>query len=268
MIDSDLQCKLRERYNPDGSDLRVLQLRMAQMLEYFDKFCKEHDITYWLSSGTCLGAIRHRGFIPWDDDLDVEMLPEDYKKLLSLKNEFEDGANAIQDFSTDNEYITPYGKLRDKNSSVKEIHNRDLYFKYKGAFIDILLREKGSFVFSRIAHVCQYLSYSVTNIKNRRIRRALKWACYNTMHKVLFPVFRFLNKWFGEKGIYRYALGSSSYERIHSSGLFPLKTAVFEGKEYPVPGNVEDYLTMIYGDYGKLPELKDFRIHFTSIIIN
>ena len=265
MINKELHDQLRKKYNPDGSDLRNLQLRMLQMLEYFDSFCKKHNIIYWLSSGTCLGAIRHEGFIPWDDDLDVEMLPEEYEKFLNLKDEFENGNYAIQDFSTDNEYIMPYGKIRDKKSYVKEIHNRDLYFNYNGVFIDILIRDKGCFPCSRIAHICQYLSYSVTNIKNSNIRLALKSMCFNSMHKFLFPILKKINKKYGDKDIYRYALGSSSYERIHSNNLFPLKEHIFEGRNYPIPGDVDDYLKMIYGDYMTLPNLKDFRIHFTKI---
>ncbi|MDE5789710.1 MAG: LicD family protein [Muribaculaceae bacterium] len=267
MISPEIQIELRRKYNPDGSDLRNLQLRMLRMLEYFDAFCKKHSLTYWLSSGTCLGAIRHQGFIPWDDDLDIEMFPEDYKRLLSLKEDFEDEFHILQDFETDKEYITPYGKVRDKESFVKEIHNRDLYFNYRGVFIDILIREKGCFACSRIAHICQYFSYWITNIKNNKIRKAAKFICYNFMHKALFPILRKVNSIFGEKGIYRYALGSSSYERIHSENIFPLKEAIFEGKKFPVPGNVDDYLRMIYGDYNSLPNLKNFRIHFTTISI-
>ena len=71
MIDQEIQAKLREKFNPDGSMLRKQQLRMLEILLYIDKVCKENNINYWLSSGTLLGAVRHGGFIPWDDDLDI-----------------------------------------------------------------------------------------------------------------------------------------------------------------------------------------------------
>ena len=74
MITDTLQNELRERYNPDGSILRKQQLRMLEMLQYIDFVCKKHNIRYWLCSGTLLGAVRHGGFIPWDDDVDIEML--------------------------------------------------------------------------------------------------------------------------------------------------------------------------------------------------
>lgn len=65
MINDSEQWELRERFNPDGSILRQHQLRMLDMLKYFDSLCRESGIRYWLSSGTCLEVVRHHGFIPW-----------------------------------------------------------------------------------------------------------------------------------------------------------------------------------------------------------
>ena len=87
MIDKKIQENLRMRFNPDNSVLRKHQLRMLDMLIYFDNFCRKHNLKYWLSSGTLIGAVRHQGFIPWDDDVDVEMLREDYLKMLELLKE-------------------------------------------------------------------------------------------------------------------------------------------------------------------------------------
>ncbi|WP_431605313.1 LicD family protein, partial [Duncaniella dubosii] len=81
MIDPLLQQELRSRFNPDGSPLRRHQLLMLDMLKKINRICVENNIKYWLSSGTCIGALRHGGFIPWDDDVDLEMLEEDFKKL-------------------------------------------------------------------------------------------------------------------------------------------------------------------------------------------
>ena len=72
---------LRCQYNPDGSLLRELQLRMLEILKCVDSICEKHNIRYWLSSGTLLGAVRHGGFIPWDDDIDILMPREDYEKF-------------------------------------------------------------------------------------------------------------------------------------------------------------------------------------------
>ena len=76
--------ELRKKYNPDGSLLRRQQLRMLDILSEVDRICKKHDIPYWLSSGTLIGAMRHNGFIPWDDDLDIEMMRKDYLRLMKV----------------------------------------------------------------------------------------------------------------------------------------------------------------------------------------
>lgn len=69
---------LKDKYNPDGSSLRDLQLRCYEVLCTFDDFCREKNLTYSLAFGTLLGAVRHHGFIPWDDDVDVMMTREQY----------------------------------------------------------------------------------------------------------------------------------------------------------------------------------------------
>lgn len=266
MIELERQKELRAKYNPDGSELRNLQLRMVKMLEYFDSFCKEHGLTYWLSSGTCLGAVRHGGFIPWDDDLDIEMLQEDYNKLLSLKDVYEDEENVLQDYVTDDEYISPYGKLRDKKSEIKEIHNRDKYYKYKGVFIDIFIREMGSYAMTRMTHVLQYGSYYFTSIKNKTLRILVKKSLYGLMHKCVFPMAHIYNRYLGEKNRYWHTLGCGFYKTINCEAIFPLKKIFFEGREYPVPGDFDNYLRSLYGNYMELPKDNgNLRHHFQKI---
>ncbi|MBR2061575.1 MAG: LicD family protein, partial [Tidjanibacter sp.] len=75
---------LRARYNPDGSALRRDQLELLRMLQVVAEICQKHNISWWLSSGTLLGAARHGGFIPWDDDMDIVLLRKDYKRLAKI----------------------------------------------------------------------------------------------------------------------------------------------------------------------------------------
>ena len=269
MIDEKLNKELQATYNPDGSELKLLQTRMVDMLEYFDKFCKENNIKYWLSSGSCLGAIRHGGFIPWDDDMDIEMLKEDYDKFLSLRDRFESEDFVIQDYHSDDEYITPYPKLRDKKSEVKENHNRDKYFKYKGVFIDVFMREENCYASLKISHIAQYIAYLITDIRNNRVRKKIKKVVYWGLNKVLYPFLKNINFMFCKKNIMYFGLGYGFYIPIDYEWIFPLKDVNFENVKFPVPAKSDEYLSRLYGDYMKIPQKKaDFKQHFTSIKIN
>ena len=77
----ETQQQLREKYNPDGSPLRKAQMRMLDMLDYIDTVCREQGIAYRLDSGNVIGAVRHGGFIPWDDDIDIALSMSEYKRL-------------------------------------------------------------------------------------------------------------------------------------------------------------------------------------------
>ena len=98
------------------NELRSCQLKQLEILKIFDRICRKHNLRYWIDGGTLLGAVRHKGFIPWDDDLDVAMPSEDYKKLDQIiQSELPDHL-FWQTPKTDP--TMPYGctKIRDLNS--------------------------------------------------------------------------------------------------------------------------------------------------------
>ena len=78
-----------------SEELRRWQMRLLEILVYFRDFCEAHDLKFMLAAGTCLGAVRHHGFIPWDDDLDVQMPREDYDKLVKIWNEEADTSRFV-----------------------------------------------------------------------------------------------------------------------------------------------------------------------------
>ena len=120
---------LRERFNPEGSLLRRQQMRMLDILLEVDKICKRHDIQYWLSSGTLIGAMRHDGFIPWDDDLDIEMMRSDYLRLMEVLPKELPEWLALQNSDTDENYFFFYAKVRDRRSRMLEQNNYDRLWK-------------------------------------------------------------------------------------------------------------------------------------------
>lgn len=133
MIDDKLQQELRAKYNPEGSQLRQHQLRTLEILKVVDSICKTNNINYWLSSGTLLGAVRHKGFIPWDDDIDIEMLRDDFKKFNEVIPQYLPDNLKLQNHQTDKCYYWPFAKVRDERYPIKEKYNTDIRYKYHGA---------------------------------------------------------------------------------------------------------------------------------------
>ena len=101
MIDIIMSKELKYKYNPEGSILRKQQMVMLHILENVAKICDDNNIDYWLSSGTLLGAYRHGGFIPWDDDLDIMILRKDLKRFREVMIKSLPADMVLQDHSTD-----------------------------------------------------------------------------------------------------------------------------------------------------------------------
>ena len=96
-----------------------LQKIELEILKYIDKVCKENNLTYFLAYGTLIGAIRHKGFIPWDDDVDIQMPRDDYNKLCDILKE-ENGRYKLLDHKEGLGYIYPFAKVIDSNTRLIE----------------------------------------------------------------------------------------------------------------------------------------------------
>lgn len=113
-----------------------LQKKQLEILKAFIRVCEKHNLKYFLVGGTCLGAARHQGFIPWDDDIDVGMPREDYDKYVQLQSEYEGTPYFIQTWQSDPRYCYNFAKLRDSSTTFIE----NFFWKHKinhGIWIDI-----------------------------------------------------------------------------------------------------------------------------------
>ena len=182
---------LRQRFNPDGSQLRKHQLRMLEILVVIDKICRKHQIPYWLSSGTLIGAVRHNGFIPWDDDLDIEMMRNDYLHLLEvLTKELPDWL-ALQTDETDPNYFFFYAKVRDRRSLLNEGNNYDRMWKEKGIYIDIFPMEEHPIWLHKLTELSVGHMYKVWR-KSKDDAKAIKRVrrIFNFNNRYVFPFLR------------------------------------------------------------------------------
>ena len=259
--------ELRQRFNPEGSPLRRQQLRMLDILTEVDRICKKNGIRYWLSSGTLIGAIRHGGFIPWDDDLDIEMLRSDYLRLMDvLPAELPDYL-ALQSHETDENYFYFYAKVRDRRSYLEETNSYDRHFKEKGIYIDIFPLERQRLWIHRLGELAFGHAYKIwrTSTNDEEAIKKVK-RIFNINRKVVHPLLRGLNRICGAHII---TSGQSSpyHNPRHENDIFPLKQHIFEGRMFPVPGNSDRVLRLIYGDYMQLPDLGNIRLHAAKMEI-
>ena len=250
--------ELKARFNPEGSPLRRQQLVMLEMVKELDIICKKHDIPYFLYGGTLLGAFRHNGFIPWDDDLDVAMLRSDYKRLAKvLLDELPDHI-AFQNNDNDKNYFFFIPKLRDKRSFLAEAEF-DKVFKERGIYIDIFPLDKILPWAQRLR--LQSLAYNFYRAgngdeKSMRKIRALTW--FN--RHISFPLLRGISKLSGTKAL-MCDFGIPFHNVYDLQDVFPLKTHDFEGIQLPVPDNSHHMLQVMFGDYMQLPDDLDNVYH-------
>jgi len=119
-----------------NEELRKMQLLQLDMIAEVDRICRKYDIPYIIYGGTMIGAIRHKGYIPWDDDADIGMLRENYEKFKSHIDELNPDTCFFQDHDTDPEYFWGYGKLR--RTGTVYIRKGQEHMKYQnGVCIDI-----------------------------------------------------------------------------------------------------------------------------------
>lgn len=266
MIDTKVQAELRARFNPDGSDLRRMQLRMLDMLKYIDKICRENNISYWLSSGTCLGAIRHGGFIPWDDDVDIEMLAEDYDRLKVAVTADKDAPICWHDSSTDPNFFFPFAKIRDKKSTIIENSPWNHYYNQHGIYIDVFrLYPSGSKMVDAFAN--WYHHKFVLGVAKRRenpVFGAMLRPCYWVMRHVVTPVCRSLTA-INAGGQLRHCVGTEFIKLRRFEDVCETIRAPFEDTMLPVPKGYDQYLRRIYGDYTSLPDIDQITPHTAQI---
>ena len=226
------------------NDLRTMQLANLGMLKCLDKICRENNINYWIDFGTLLGAVRHKGFIPWDDDIDVGMLREDYEKFYSLFRKDKELYPDLYAYFSCNNRNKCFLKLKHKKCDdlFVDIFPYDMYYKK-------LNKEEKNQLSKKIHKLIQrrWWIYFKTEMQTREHLRNItsKKILQNKSvdkdkNPAVFWGIDFPHRW-GNK-VY-------DYEQI-----FPLNKIVFEEKEFPCPNKSNEVLMSIYGDYMSIPK--------------
>lgn len=257
--------------SPHEDEWGILPLQncILNIAHYIDVFCEKYGIDYCLMGGSALGAVRHKGFIPWDDDLDVFMTPDNYE--LFRKHFKEDGdkdAYYLQEWGLDEKTgRVTLAKLRMNKSTLIEKDLKDWNI-HQGVYVDIFILHTCPDSKLKRYHQYVWAKYLVAKgAANRGYNQKTGLVQFGIKVLGLFPQ-RFLVN-YALKQVYKYRNDRSKYQ-CHFLGRAKLKTGLylrdyfcktkkmpFESVELAVPYRVEDYLHDRWGDYMKLPSKEE-----------
>lgn len=251
-IEINKNLEKREKYT---NDLRGMQFVALDILKEFDRICRKNNIEYWLDGGTLLGAVRHKGFIPWDDDIDVCVKKEDEEKLKKCLEEELPYYYFLEKFG--NEKRDHFYKLKDKysieNSMLKEKDN---------IWIDIFLMNKikdDKKIKNTILKKRKIIKKKYPNSKLwLNIRENIKWFLLSLIgiKDQGLEAEKIFDESAKEYDSFIYMRGYTWWHTYKKDWIFPLKEIEFEGYKFLSPNNYHKYLTSYYGDYMKLPPLE------------
>lgn len=261
--------------------LREIQLAELEILKLFDRICREHNLRYTLAYGTLLGAVRHKGFIPWDDDIDVCMPRPDYEKFIEVFDGSEKPDDIVLARDRGEGAVYPFVKIIDKRYSIEY----DGYGGIEHIWIDVFPVDG---ITGDVKKAKKAMDKSAFY---RHIIVVNKWtgvkAYRGSKSRFLFALARVYAKLYGEKraikNMRRFAMripfGSSEYaatiiwgegvkERMPARRYEELCEIEFEGAKFFATADYDGYLTDIYGDYMKLPPESERKTHEINVYRN
>lgn len=244
--------------------VKDVQKKILEIIKYIDKICRDNGIVYFIMGGTALGAVRHRGFIPWDDDLDIFMTTDQYRKFVKVFHENNSEKYILQEWRTTPEYLE-YSKIRMNGTTFIEKnfkHRKDIH---QGIFVDIMILHKvpdNKLLQKLVYYESKFVTLYGLSKRNWKPKTKIQIIAL-TLLKIL-PA-NLLNRRF-YKRIYKYDGMTEHYKFCYWITPAGFKNGIFDTKffNYPVDIPFEDtmllgskyireYLEYRYGDYMKLP---------------
>ena len=248
---------------------------LIELLSEFDRVCKKHNIPYVVFCGTALGTVRHKGFIPWDDDLDVSMLRSDYEHFLRVApNELQENYFLQAEFTE--HWNMHFSKLRKNNTTfLEKYHPKDKKI-HQGIYIDIFPCDNASdkewirklqFYASRVAlaNTIYKRGYETTSKVKKMFMAICSLLPVSPFHK-----FAMGKKHCDSKCVHTFLSCTSHYKKgIYLRSWFTERIEMdFEGLKVPISAHYDELLTTLYGDYMRLPSEEQRKVKEHAILID
>jgi lipopolysaccharide cholinephosphotransferase len=253
-----------------------LQECQLNILNEIERVCKENGLCYCLAFGSCLGAVRHQGFIPWDDDIDIYMPIKEFKKLKTLSKEFKE-PYFLQTKESDSEYGLMIGRVRNSNTTLLEETEIDRDINH-GIFVDIypLFNTPDKGVIAELLILCSMIHrlflYGVVPKNRGKLMKVgsqilLKIVPKSVQHFILKNTFKYMCNQ-PKTGYVSTLYGDELHIKYREKMLFPVKYVPFERGLAPIPNDADSYLALTYGDYMKLPPKEKQCFHHNYVKVD
>ena len=266
----------------DGkNDVKEVQGKILEVMKHIDKLCRDNGIVYYIMGGTALGAVRHGGFIPWDDDLDIFMTPTEYEKFKKVFETENSTLFVLQEWRTTPDYLE-YAKVRMNGTTFIEEAFKDRKDLHQGIYVDIMILHKvpeNKFIQKLVYYESKFVTLYALLQRN--------WKPKSTSQKLVLKSLKFMPcklmaQCFYQR-IYKYDDMKKNFKYCYwitpakfRSGLFdssffsdpvdiPFEDTVLLGSK-----KIKEYLEYRYGDYMKLPskEAQQAAVHAMLFDVN
>ena len=259
--------------------VREVQNKILDIMKYIDTLCRVHGIIYYIMGGTALGAVRHGGFIPWDDDLDIFMTPDQYLKFKSVFEQQNSKKFILQEWRTDPKHLE-YAKIRMNGTTFIEEHFKDRKEMHHGIYVDIMVLHKvpeNKFIQKLVYYESKFVTLYGLSQRNwvpksksqALVLKSLKIMPCKLMARIAYShIYRYDNRKKNYKYCYwitpaKFRSGLFDAEFFEKPVDIPFEDTVLMGSE-----KIKEYLAYRYGEYMKLPSKEQRKASVHAMIFD
>lgn len=264
-----------------SQSVKQVQQKILEVMKYIDKLCRENGIVYYIMGGTALGAVRHGGFIPWDDDLDIFMTPSEYEKFKKVFEKENSPLFVLQEWRTTPNYLE-YAKVRMNGTTFIEESFKDRKDLHQGIYVDIMILHKvpeNRMIQKLVYYESKFVTLYALSQRNWKPKTKAQAVVLKSLH---FMPCKLMAKCFYHR-IYRYDDRQDNFMYCYWITPAKFRNGLFDASFFSDPVDIpfedtvllgskkiKEYLEYRYGDYMKLPseEAQKAAVHAMVFDVN